>query len=49
MALTSFFGGSWNEYAEVVFNMIIADTLLNIEEQLIELNKNLGKDDDKAV
>jgi hypothetical protein len=37
MAATNFLGGSWNDYAQVVFNMLIADTLVNIEEQLTRM------------
>lgn len=41
MALTSFMGGSWNDYAQIVFNMMIADTLLEIEGQLDLMNQQL--------
>jgi hypothetical protein len=34
MNVTNILGGSWNEYAQVVFSMMILDTLVNIEEQL---------------
>ncbi len=37
MAATNFLGGSWNDYAQVVFNMLTADTLVNIEEQLTRI------------
>ena len=39
MNVANFLGGSWNEYAEVVFSMLTLDTLVNIEEQLRILNK----------
>lgn len=34
MNVANILGGSWNEYAQVVFSMMILDTLVNIEEQL---------------
>ena len=38
MNVANFLGGSWNEYAAVVFSMLTLDTLVNIEEQLRILN-----------
>lgn len=38
MTMVNVFGGSWNDYAQVVFSMAILDTLLNIEEGI----KSLG-------
>ena len=34
MANLSFMGGNWEQYAEIVVSMVIADTLLSIESQL---------------
>jgi hypothetical protein len=42
MNVVNILGGSWNEYAEVVFSMLVADTLLNVEEQLRLLNAHLA-------
>lgn len=42
MNVVNILGGSWNEYAEVVFSMLTADTLLNIEQQLRMLNESLA-------
>ena len=42
MATFSVAGGNWEEYAEVVLTMVVADTLLAIEAQLIQLNSRLG-------
>jgi hypothetical protein len=42
LAGISVFGGNWNEYAEIICSMIIADTLLQIEGQLVALNDRLG-------
>lgn len=42
MATLSVFGGNWEQYAEIVVSMVIADTLLNIETQLANLNYHLG-------
>lgn len=42
MAGISVFGGNWEQYAEIVVSMVIADTLLNIEEQLTHLNDRLA-------
>lgn len=39
----NFLGGSWNEYAEVVFSMLTLDTLVNIEEQLRILNSRMAE------
>jgi hypothetical protein len=43
MAVMNILGGSWNEYAQVVFNMLIADTLVNIEEQLSRIADSVGE------
>ncbi len=45
MPLVSFFGGSWNDYAQVVFTMMLLDTMLEIQEQLTLLNGNLASSD----
>ena len=37
----SVFGGNWEEYAIIMMNMISADTLLDIESQLIQLNATM--------
>ena len=37
MALISVFGGNWNEYAAVVPDLVIADTLLSTDRKLSEL------------
>ncbi len=42
MASVSIFGGNWEEYAEVVLTMVIADTLLAVEALLTEINGRLG-------
>jgi len=34
LSILNVFGGSWNEYAEIVMSMIIADTLLDIHDEL---------------
>ncbi len=44
IAMVNFLGGSWNDYAQVVFSMLIADTLVNIEEQLTRLADHLEDD-----
>jgi hypothetical protein len=41
MALASVFGGNWEEYATVVIDMVSADTLLDINAQLTELNATM--------
>jgi hypothetical protein len=38
MAMFSAFGGNWENYAQIVMSMVIADTLLSIEARLGELN-----------
>jgi len=43
LATASFLGGDWNEYAQIVLSMIIADTFLNAETQLAALNDRLGR------
>jgi hypothetical protein len=45
MAVVNILGGSWNDYAQVVFNMLIADTLVNIEEQLGRIADSVGESD----
>lgn len=42
MALVSVFGGDWNDYAQVVMNIIISDTLLSIEQTLKRIEEKLG-------
>jgi hypothetical protein len=42
LATLNILGGDWNEYAEVVLSMLIADTLLNIEERLGELSRTMA-------
>lgn len=39
--VANFLGGTCNDYAQVVFNMGIADTLVNIEEQLTTIATHL--------
>ena len=34
VAGVSFLGGDWNDYAQVVLTMVVADTLLEIEQTL---------------
>jgi len=34
LANLSILGGDWNDYAQIVMNMVIADTLMNIEREL---------------
>lgn len=46
LASISFAGGTWNEYADVVLDIVMADTMLNVETQLgrvIELLEQLAK------
>jgi len=38
LAALNILGGDWNDYAQIVLNMMIADTLLNIEERLARLD-----------
>ena len=42
LAAVNILGGNWNEYAGVVLDMLIADTLLNIEEQLAGLGRKVA-------
>jgi hypothetical protein len=42
MASMSFAGGGWENYAQVVLLMVIADSLLAVESQLGEMNARLG-------
>jgi hypothetical protein len=42
LAGVSLFGGNWDEYADIIFSMIMVDTLLNIEAQLADLNAKLA-------
>jgi len=42
MAQVSILGGNWEEYANVVLSMVIADTLLAVEALLTEMNARLG-------
>lgn len=44
LANLSFLGGDWNDYAQIVMNMVTADTLLNIERELVKLNENLSRE-----
>ena len=37
LAMLNLLGGDWNDYAQIVVNMLIADSLTNIEEALNEL------------
>jgi hypothetical protein len=39
------FGGSWNTYAELILQLIIADTLLSIDGKLDRLISETKKDD----
>jgi hypothetical protein len=41
MASTSFLGGNWENYAQIVMAMVSADTLLDIQGQLETLNRNI--------
>lgn len=43
LASLSFFGGDWNDYAQIVMNMVMVDTLLNIERELVRLNEGMGQ------
>jgi hypothetical protein len=43
MAQVSFFGGNWEEYAAIVMNMVVADTLLDIDKQLEQLNSTMAQ------
>lgn len=40
---TSFLGGSWNEYAQIVLAMVMADTMLEIEAELKDIRAHLTK------
>jgi hypothetical protein len=42
LAQVNFLGGDWNEYASVVFDMIMADTLLDVVAQLSHMNQQLA-------
>ena len=37
LALTSFLGGNWEEYGQIILQMAILDTMLSIEEKLGDL------------
>ena len=41
MASVSIFGGNWESYAQIVMDMVSADTLLEIQGQLETLNRNI--------
>jgi hypothetical protein len=41
MANVSFMGGNWENYAQIVMEMVSADTLLQIQGQLETLNRNI--------
>jgi hypothetical protein len=43
MARTSFLGGNWEEYAQIIMSMVMADTLLDIQSELERLNENITK------
>jgi Protein of unknown function (DUF2510) len=43
MASTSFLGGNWEQYAQIVMSMVSADTLLEIDAQLERLNQNIER------
>ena len=43
LTVLNLLGGDWNDYAQIVLNMVIADTLLNIEEQLAALSDRLAQ------
>lgn len=42
MARTSVFGGNWEEYAQIIMAMVSADTLLDIQAELQQLNRNIA-------
>ena len=42
-ALSGTVGDGWNDYVQVVLAMLQADTLLNIEDRLIELTHAVGE------
>jgi hypothetical protein len=41
LASLSLFGGDWNDYAQIVMNMLLVDTMLNVERELVKLNEAL--------
>jgi hypothetical protein len=41
LALVNVLGGDWNDYAQVVMNIIISDTLLSIEQTLRRIEGKL--------
>ena len=43
LPVLNLFGGSWNEYAQVVFSMAILDTLLNIEEGINRMTEKFDR------
>jgi hypothetical protein len=42
MAQISFLGGNWEEYAAIVMDMVVADTLLDIDGRLEQLNSTMA-------
>jgi hypothetical protein len=43
MARISFLGGNWEEYAQIIMSMVMADTLLDIQSEVERLNGNIMK------